>query len=91
MDIKKVERISKALSDPSRIKILKEISKKRGCLYCTEIGDMIDLAQPSISHHLKQLVDADLVISYKEGRSVKFALNKNVLEEYTKFLSGLGI
>jgi len=89
MDLKKVERISKALSDPSRILILKEISKKKTCLYCTEISDIVDLAQPSISHHVKQLIDADLIISSKEGRAVKYALNNAVLDEYTEFLRGL--
>ncbi|AFD06119.1 ArsR/SmtB family transcription factor [Solitalea canadensis] len=91
MDIKRVERISKALSDPSRIKILQSVSKKKTCLYCTEIGDIIDLAQPSISHHLKQLVDADLIISEKEGRSVKYRLNNEVIDDYTKFLTDLKV
>jgi ArsR family transcriptional regulator len=89
MDLKKVEKISKALSDPSRILILKEISKKKACLYCTEISDIVDLAQPSISHHVKQLIDADLISSSKEGRAVKYALNTKVLDEYTEFLKSL--
>ncbi len=89
MDLKKVERISKALSDPSRILILKEISKKKECLYCTEISDIVELAQPSISHHVKQLVDADLIVSSKEGRAVKYVLNKTILDEYADFLKSL--
>lgn len=89
MDLKRVERISKALSDPSRIIILQSVSKKKDCLYCTEIGDIIDLAQPSISHHIKQLVDSDLLIAEKEGRSMKYRLNNEVIEEFTKFLDAL--
>lgn len=92
MDLRKVERISKALSDPNRIKILQEIGKKKKeCYYCTEIYSIIDLAQPSISHHFKQLVDADLIIAEKEGRSMKYTLNKQVLDEYTQFLDTLKI
>lgn len=43
---------------------------------------MLDLTQPSISHHLKQLVDADLLIPEKEGRNVKYVLNQKVLDDY---------
>jgi ArsR family transcriptional regulator len=89
MDSKKIERISKALSDPNRIAILQKFRKKKDCLYCSEIHDMLDLAQPSISHHLKQLVDADLLIPEKEGRNLKYLLNDAVLNDYIAFLNAL--
>ena len=86
MEIRKAERISKALSDQSRITILQQLREKENCLYCHEIHDFIDLAQPSISHHVKQLADADLIIVEKEGRNVKYRLNKTMLDEYIQFL-----
>jgi ArsR family transcriptional regulator len=89
MDSKKIERISKALSDPNRIAILQKFRKKKDCLYCSEIHDMLDLAQPSISHHLKQLVDADLLMPEKEGRNIKYLLNDAVLNDYISFLNAL--
>ena len=89
MDSKKIEKISKPLSDPSRITILQKFRKKKHCLYCSEIHDMLDLAQPSISHHLKQLVDADLLIPEKEGRNLKYLLNDAVLDDYIAFLNAL--
>ncbi|MET3879314.1 MULTISPECIES: ArsR/SmtB family transcription factor [Chitinophaga] len=82
MDNRKFEKISRALSDASRITVLQQFRKKQGCLYCAEITDMLDLTQPSISHHLKQLVDADLLIPEKEGRNVKYVLNQKVLDDY---------
>ena len=91
MDVRKVERISKALSDPSRIAILQELGKKEDCLYCNEIADFIDLAQPSISHHVKQLADADLLLVSKEGRNVRYRLNQAVLDEYVEFLNSLKV
>jgi len=91
MDVRKVERISKALSDPSRITILQQLREKENCLYCQEISDFIDLAQPSISHHLKQLADADLIIVTKEGRQVKYRLNVPMLDEYVGFLNTLKV
>lgn len=89
MESKKFERISKALSDASRITILEAFRKKKDCLYCTEVHDFLDLAQPSISHHLKQLVDAELLIPEKEGRNLKYILNRAVLDEYIDFLQAL--
>jgi len=90
MDAKQFEKISKALADPNRLMIIKEIKKKRqNCLYCSDIYGKSPLTQPSISHHLKLLTDADLVIPEKEGREVKFTLNNEVLDEYINFLEGL--
>jgi ArsR family transcriptional regulator len=89
MDAKKAEKISKALADPTRLLILKEIKKKEDCLYCVEIMDKVNLAQPSICHHLKQLTDTELILSEKEGRNLKYTLNNNLLDEYIGFLEDL--
>lgn len=89
MDNRKFEKISRALSDASRITILQHLKKKQGCLYCAEITEMLDLTQPSVSHHLKQLVDADLLIPEKEGRNLKYILNQKVLGDYIDRLNAL--
>jgi ArsR family transcriptional regulator len=86
---KKAGKISKALADPNRLLILKEIKKQKDCLYCVELGNIVDLAQPSIAHHLKILTDNELVTSSKEGRNVKYKINNDVLEEYINFLESL--
>ena len=89
MDNKKFEKISKALSDVSRISILQKFKTKKGCVYCSEVNEMLELTQPAISHHLKQLVDADLLISEKEGRTIKYSLNQKILSEYIDSLTAL--
>lgn len=89
MDNKKFEKISKALSDASRLTILQQFKKRQSCLYCAEVHDLLDLAQPSISHHLKQLVEADLLLPEKEGRNLKYVLNEEVLDEYISSLQQL--
>lgn len=58
-------------------------------MYCSDLNDIVDLAQPSIAHHLKLLTDTELVISSKEGRYVKYKLNNDVLDEYIAFLESL--
>ena len=88
MKAKDIERISKALGDPNRIQILEEV-KKYGYRQCADICGTINLAQPSVSHHLKQLVEADLLLSQKEGRNLKYVLNQEVLDEYIACLNEL--
>ena len=58
-------------------------------MYCVDLNDIVDLAQPSIAHHLKQLTDTELILSEKEGRNVKYSLNNQVLDEYIAFLESL--
>ena len=90
MTQKAAEKISKALADPNRLQILKAIKKqKQECLYCVDINDTINLAQPSIAHHLKLLVDTEIILSEKEGRNVKYRLNNRVIDEYIAFLETL--
>ena len=91
MDAKKAGKISKALSDPTRVTILKEIKRNRDCLYCVDLNDTLDLAQPSISHHMKQLIDSELISQEKEGRNIKYSLNNRMLDEYVKFIEALKI
>jgi ArsR family transcriptional regulator len=87
LDIKKVERISKALGDPYRLKIIEVINKKQDWVQCVEIVEMFDLAQSTVSHHIKQLVEADLLEAEKEGRCSKYKVNKEVFAGYIKFLN----
>ena len=87
LSLKRIERISKALGDPYRLKIVEVIKKEQEWMQCTAIVDMIDLAQSTVSHHLKQLVDADLLIAEKEGRNAKYRVNKEVFAEYVNFLN----
>ena len=91
MDAKKAEKISKALADPNRLAILKEIKKSRQCMYCVDLNEIINLAQPSIAHHLKLLLESELVTSDKEGRKVRYYLNNKLMDEYIRFIEGLKI
>lgn len=87
LSLKNVEKISKALGDPYRLKIMEEINKKEDWMQCTCIVEMLDLAQSTVSHHIKQLVDADLLIIEKDGRNVKYTINKEVFTDYIDFLN----
>jgi ArsR family transcriptional regulator, arsenate/arsenite/antimonite-responsive transcriptional repressor len=91
MDTKKAEKISKALADNNRLTILKEIKKNKDCLYCVDLNEKLNLAQPSICHHVKQLIDTELIFSEKNGRNVRYSLNNKMLDEYISFIEALKI
>jgi len=89
LTIRQIEKISKALGDSNRLKILHYISNKGGSGQCSGIQEVVDLAQPSISHHVKILIEAGIMEPEKEGRNHKYTLNKELLNEYSKFLDHL--
>ena len=81
-----IVKIAKALSDKTRVRILQEIAK-RGRITCGDAEDIALLSQPTVSHHIKVLVDAGLLIAEKDGRHVIISVNKEVLDEFTDLVS----
>jgi ArsR family transcriptional regulator len=69
-----IVRIGKALSEPARIRLLEELAR-RGRMYCTEVQQLLQLAQPTVSHHLKVLSDAGLILTHRRGRHLELELN----------------
>lgn len=88
LSLKQIEKISKALGDTNRLKILQHIAKKGGCGQCSDIQDVVDLTQPSISHHVKILIEAGLIEPEKEGRNHKYTMNEQLVKDYTATLGG---
>ena len=62
----------KALSDPSRRKILQMLKTKD--MTAGEIADQFEMSKPSISHHLSQLKQARLVLDERQGQSIYYSL-----------------
>ncbi|MFD2615909.1 autorepressor SdpR family transcription factor [Terrilactibacillus laevilacticus] len=69
----------KALSDPSRRKILNLLKKNE--LSAGEIADHFNMTKPSISHHLNLLKQANLVDSEKKGQQIIYSINTSVFED----------
>jgi len=84
-----IEKISKALGDSNRLKILNYISGKGGCGECSALQEIIGLAQPSVSHHVKILIESGLISAEKDCRNYNYTLNTGVLNEYTDSLRQL--
>ncbi len=65
-------KVMKALSDPSRVKVIKALEVRELCV--CELRAVLGLAQPTVSKHLKVLEEAGLVASRKEGQWVHYRL-----------------
>jgi ArsR family transcriptional regulator len=79
-------KVMKALSDPNRVKTVKLLQHKSMCV--CEIQKALELAQPTVSKHLKILEDAGLVTNSKSGLWVNYALTDGGSTPYAATLLG---
>ncbi len=77
----------KALSDPTRRKIL-QLLKERD-LSAGEIADQFNISKPSISHHLSILKQAKLVQDERQGQNIVYSLNLTVMQEALGWFLGM--
>lgn len=93
-----IVRISKALSDPIRYKILLKLTNHQKCAssrcqseiekgVCNcEIMEEFGMIQSRVSYHMKELSEVGLVTEVPLGKWKYYILNKDALKEYVKEL-----
>lgn len=74
-----MNKVYKALSDPTRRKIL-ELLRERDRT-AGELAEHFDLTKPTLSRHFSVLREADLIQGDKNGATITYRLNISVLEE----------
>jgi DNA-binding transcriptional ArsR family regulator len=72
---------AKALSHPARIAILKVLAQKNECI-CGEIVEVLPLAQSTVSQHLKELKNADLINGTVEGPRSCYCINWKAFDKF---------
>lgn len=78
----------KALSDPSRIKLLSLIAAADGGEACAcDLTEPVGLSQPTVSHHMRLLVDAGLVTREQRGKWAYYRIVDNTLVELARALT----
>lgn len=85
MDTTSLVKLAKALSDPTRLRLLQEIAKgtNKGC---ADLFESVPISQSSMSQHLRVLAESGLVDSHKEGRNKYLAINPAKRQELKDFL-----
>jgi DNA-binding transcriptional ArsR family regulator len=94
MKTKQLAKIMKALSNTNRLELYLEIKKKHEVSYETgeecfviDIITCINIGAPTISHHLKELANADLIITERRGKFLVAQINKKTLDTALQVLS----
>ncbi|RWB30744.1 MAG: ArsR family transcriptional regulator [Mesorhizobium sp.] len=77
-----------ALSHPARIEILRHLSASRSCC-CREVVDHLDLAQSTVSQHLRILVDAGLVRYEPDRQRSRYEVDSDALADVSASLAAL--
>jgi ArsR family transcriptional regulator len=81
----------KALGDETRLEILGMLASAGDALCVCQIENQVKhLSQPTISHHLQKLRDAELVTAERRGTWVYYALNRATLAQLKQFAGLVG-
>ena len=79
MSYKEIATLLKVLADPSRLEIIDLLSC--GELCAADILKYFHFSQPTLSHHMKSLVDQNLIFTRKDGNKRFYKLNDELLTE----------
>ncbi len=71
-----------AMADPTRRKILSMLQQQD--MTAGEISDKFDISGATVSHHLKILREAELVLSVKEKQTITYSINTTVFQDFLK-------
>jgi DNA-binding transcriptional ArsR family regulator len=84
---KQFERVSRALAEPRRTLILKQISEAGGEINCGDLAGLHEIGHQTMSHHTKELENAGLIEIRREGRFGYISLKRDVLRAFLDELS----
>lgn len=94
MNTKEMARVFRALSNPNRLELYLQIMKMQETSYekdceclITDIMNRFSIGAPTISHHLKELSDADLITTERRGKFLVARINRSIVDEVCAMLS----
>jgi ArsR family transcriptional regulator, arsenate/arsenite/antimonite-responsive transcriptional repressor len=79
--------VAKALADPRRFEILKQIGAGKGCVSCTDVRGCQPVTAATLSHHVKELETAGLIKIIRKGKFADLVLQRDVLQAYQDHLA----
>nr|WP_048569963.1 metalloregulator ArsR/SmtB family transcription factor [Clostridium cylindrosporum] len=79
----------KALSDETRVKIFDKLSNGEVCA-CKILEDF-NITQPTLSYHMKILCDSGLVSGRRDGKWMRYSINKDGLDSLKNLFDGISL
>ena len=87
MDEKRIAEIFKAFCDENRIRIIKLLRSGEKC--ACKLLEEINVTQPTLSHHMKSLCDAEIVVGRKEGKWTHYSISEKGVKQAKECLRHL--
>ncbi|MFI7583674.1 ArsR/SmtB family transcription factor [Kocuria sp. M1N1S27] len=86
-DAQRVAALLKALSDPTRLRLLSHVAAQ-GCeaVCACDLTEELGISQPTVSHHMKKLVDAGLLTREQRGKWAHYSVVPSAFAELRSFL-----
>jgi ArsR family transcriptional regulator, arsenate/arsenite/antimonite-responsive transcriptional repressor len=82
-----VQLIAKALADPRRMELLRQIGSCPEPVECAGIRDCHPVSAATLSHHMKELETAGLIRVMRKGKFASYTLRRDVLQSYADRLA----
>lgn len=90
-DAERVAAVFKALSDPTRVRLLAHVAAAPDGTVCAcHLPDALGISQPTLSHHMKRLVETGLVAREQRGRWAHYSVRPGALAQLRAFLEHPG-
>jgi DNA-binding transcriptional ArsR family regulator len=84
-----VHLIAKALADPRRYELLRQIGSCTKPMQCADLKGWQPVSAATLSHHMKELESAGLIRVTRHGKFASYTLRRDVLQAYTEQLAKL--
>ena len=93
MDTQKLAKVFKALSNPNRLELYLKIVENQETCYeanceclISDIVKSFNIGAPTISHHLKELANAELIFTERKGKYLVARVNEEMIDEVKELL-----
>jgi len=87
LDAERIAAAAKALAEPLRVRILDVLRRSERPVCQCELIALFDIKQSLLSHHIRKLVDAGVVIVERRHKWAFYSVSPDALKELTKWLS----